>query len=192
MELMKRNEMSYTNSDTPTESTSFRTTVICRYGNIVILVFLAFYFFIIPFCIMIYYLADPNLKGEGIPRVAFRLHRLLSPKYEKWARERVVQNHAEELFLEDIAGTEWPLFGSVFYLLATESLQEAWEENKEQLSTAPKIYAAGAIEAAAELVADPRHASWVKQHWGEDYLHRENVFYRMLLISALTSYQKLH
>ena len=31
----------------------------------------------------------------------------------------------------------------------------------------------------------------MKQHWGKEYLHRENVFYRMLLISAMTSYQRL-
>jgi hypothetical protein len=40
-------------------------------------------------------------------------------------------------------------------------------------------------------VADPGHAGWVKQHWGKGYLDHENLFYRMLLISALTSYQKL-
>ena len=38
---------------------------------------------------------------------------------------------------------------------------------------------------------DPRHASWVKDHWGEQYLHRENVFYRMLVISALTAHARL-
>jgi len=191
MALINSNQASGPNSDTPAESAGFHPAVICRYGNIVILVFLAIYFFIIPFCIMAYFLTDSGLIGPGIPRIAFYSHRLLSPKYQKWARERVVKGHPGELSLEDIAGTEWPLFGSVFYLLATESLQEAWEENKDRSSAAPKIYAAGAIEAAAELVADPGHATWVKQHWGQDYLHRENVFYRMLLISALTSYQKL-
>jgi len=183
--------MSCSDPDINVKFTICHPTAICRYGNIVILMFLSFYFFIIPFCTMIYYLADPHLKGYGIPQIAFWSHRSLSPKYEKWAQERVALGYAKQLSLEDVAGTEWPLFGSVFYLLATEALQEAWEENKDQLSTAPNVYAAGAIEAAAELVADPGHASWVKQHWGEDYLHRENVFYRMLLISALTSYQKL-
>jgi len=173
------------------KSTIFHPTAICRYGNIAILIFLLFCFFIIPFCITAYYLADSNLKREEIPQIAFWVHRSLSPRYEKWARERVASKNAKELSLEDISGTEWPLFGSVFYLLATESLQEAWEENADRSSDAPKVYASGAIKAAAELVADPVHASWVKQHWGENYLHRENVFYRMLLISALTSYQKL-
>ena len=183
--------MSYKNPNTNIKFTIFRPAAICRYGNIVILVSLSLYFFITPFCIMTYYLADAHIKENGIPQIAFWLHRSLSPKYEKWARERVVLGNAKQLGLEDIAGTEWPLFGSVFYLLATESLQEAWENDTNRSSIAPREYANGAIKAAAELVADPGHASWVKQHWGQDYLHRENVFYRMLLISALTSYQKL-
>ncbi len=173
------------------EFTIFRSTVICRYGNIAILIFLSLYFFIIPFCLMTYYLADPHLKEDAIPQIASWSHRSLSPKYEKWARERVASGQARELSVDDIAGTEWPVFGSVFYLWATESLQEAWDESKNPSSVAPKVYAAGAIKAATELVADPGHASWVKQHWGENYLHRENAFYRMLLISALTSYEKL-
>ncbi|HEX4342009.1 MAG TPA: hypothetical protein VH255_01375, partial [Verrucomicrobiae bacterium] len=55
----------------------------------------------------------------------------------------------------------------------------------------PKVFARDAIIAASELVIDPKHASWVKKHWGADYLHRENVFYRMLVIGALTSREKL-
>jgi len=183
--------MSWLDPHANAELTIFRPTVICRYGNIAILVFLSLYFFIIPFCLMTYYLADPHLKEDGIPQIAFWSHRSLSPKYEKWARERVASGRAKELNVDDIAGTEWPVFGSVFYLWATESLQEAWDQSKNPSYAAPKVYAAGAIKAATELVADPGHASWVKQHWGENYLHQENVFYRMLLISALTSYEKL-
>jgi hypothetical protein len=173
------------------KSICFRPSAICLYGNIVVLIFLSFYFFILPFFIMIYYLVDPNLKTDGIPKLALFSHRSLTPKYEKWARERIKSDCAKELDIENIDGTEWPLFGSVFYLLATESLQESWEKSKDHSSIAPKTYAAEAIEAAAELVADQGHASWVKIHWGQDYLHRENVFYRMLLISAMTSYEKL-
>jgi hypothetical protein len=55
----------------------------------------------------------------------------------------------------------------------------------------PTQYAHEAIKAVTALVADPNHAAWVKSHWGDDYLKHENLFYRMLLISGLTSYQKL-
>jgi hypothetical protein len=179
------------NKDKQVSHSVFLPAVVCRYGNFAVIVFLALYFFLLPFCLMIYYLTDLALKQEQIPRLAFRLHRSLSPKYEKWARQRVVQGNVGEIPLEDIAGTEWPLFGSVFYLLVEESLQQAWEQGRYTTSIPPNVYAKGAIEAAAALVTDPGHAAWVKQHWGENYLHRENVFYRMLLISALTSYQKL-
>jgi hypothetical protein len=79
----------------------------------------------------------------------------------------------------------------VFYLWATESLQQEWEKDNSYSTIAPNSYARGAIEAAASLVADPNQATWVKQHWGKDYLHHENLFYRMLLIGGLTSYHKL-
>jgi hypothetical protein len=53
----------------------------------------------------------------------------------------------------------------------------------------PSEYARGAIEAAAALIVDPNHAAWVQQHWGAAYLYNENVFYRTLYISGLTSYR---
>lgn len=191
MEPNENNQKRCTNSDTPARLTISRHVVVCYYTNAAILSFLAFYFFIIPFCIMIYYLAEPGLKGQGISRLAFHLHRSLSTRYEKWASQRIISGQAEQLSIEDIDGTEWHLFGSVFYLWGTEAIQQAWEKNHRLLHIEPKVYAADAIKAATELVTDPGHAIWVKQHWGTDYLHRENVFYRMLVISAATSYQNL-
>lgn len=191
MDMKKCNEASRSELNTPTESSTFRPAAICHYGNLAIMVSFTIYFFIIPFCTMIYYLSDPNLKNGGMPRVAHCMHRSLTPKYEKWARERVACGIAKELSVNDISGTEWPVFGSAFYLWATESLQQAWEKNHHKSSVPPREYASGAISAAADLIADQGHASWVIKHWGRNYLHRENLFYRTLLISGLTSYQKL-
>jgi hypothetical protein len=126
-----------------------------------------------------------------MPRFAYRWHQALSTRYKTWARERVASGNAAEVSQQDISGTEWPIFGSVYYLWATESLQDAWEEDSSLAKESPTIYAHDAIEAAADLVADPNHAAWVKVYWGDDYLYRENIFYRMLYISGLTSYQKL-
>ena len=164
---------------------------ICIWVNAVLAVLLSLYVFVWPVGTVIRGLRDPALQGSGIPRLAFQWHRALSPKYEAWARRRVHSGVAGQLNTGDIAGTEWPLFGSVFYLWATESLQKEYEQHPAAASAAPKVYARGAIEAAAALVADPNHAGWVKKHWGETYLEKDNLFYRMLLISALTSYQKL-
>jgi hypothetical protein len=134
---------------------------------------------------------DPALLQPGTPKIAWRLCKNLSPRYAKWATERVAQGRAEPLSTSDISGTEWPLFGSVFYLWGIENLQPAWDAGARETGVEPKVFAREAIVAASELVIDPKHASWVKKHWGEDYLHRENVFYRMLVIAALTSREKL-
>jgi hypothetical protein len=164
---------------------------LCVIINAVIIISLSVYAFLIPAGMMIHDLRNPGLYSDKMPRCAFRWHKALSPKYEKWARLRVESKAATKLTTANISGTEWPVFGSVFYLWATESLQEAYKENPSLVSSAPKEYARGAIEQAAALVADPNHASWVKDHWGDAYLEKENLFYRMLLISGLTSYQKL-
>ncbi len=164
----------------------------CIHINVVLLTILSFYFFFFPAIIIIRDLNDPSLKsGSAPPRFVYRWHHSLSKKYEKWATERVASGEAAEMSIQDISGTEWPVFGTVFYLWATESLQEAWEKDSSLFPTAPKEYAHGAIEASAALVSDPNHAGWVRKHWGDDYLAHENLFYRMLLISGLTSYQKL-
>jgi len=161
------------------------------YGNALIAFALIAYFFVIPFFTLTFALFDPNLASGEPPRIAFRLHKSLSRRYETWARERVESGRAAQLNTSDISGTEWPMFSSVFYLWTTESLQDAWVQDSRLTREAPAEYASGAIEAAAALIADPTNATWVKQHWGDNYLQRENLFYRMLLISGLTSYQKL-
>jgi hypothetical protein len=162
-----------------------------RYAAAVILVAVAIYLFFAPLVIVLRDLREPALHSGEMPVFAYRWHRSLTQRYEPWARQRVAAGTAAQLSLHDIAGTEWPLFSSVYYLWATEALQDAWQEDPSLSQTMPKEYARGAIEAAAALISDPHHAAWVKTHWGDDYLQRENIFYRMLLISGLTSYQKL-
>ncbi len=164
---------------------------VCHYGNASVLLLLAVYTFLIPGVIILGNLFDPAVRGDGIPACAFRWHRALSPRYERWARRRVACGSAERLDPGDNKSTEWPPFGSVLYLWATESLQEAWERDNRLSPRAPRDYTRGAIEAAAALVTDPKHAAWVKNLWGEDYLQRQNFFHRMLLIGALGSQLKL-
>jgi len=164
---------------------------VCVYANALVILALSVYVFVLPAGTVMRGLHDPGLDGSAVPRRVWRWHRVLSPRYAEWARRRVASGIAGRLTTSDIAGTEWPLFGSVFYLWATESLQQAFEQNPRLAPSAPKDYARDAIAAATALVADPNHAGWVRQHWGDKYLETENLFYRMLVISALTSYQKL-
>ena len=160
-------------------------------ANAIIAASLAAALLVYPALRAILNIQDPALKGPGIPKAAWRLQRNLTPRYAAWARERVAGGQAAGLSKSDISGTEWPLFGSVFYLWAIENLQTAWEAGDHTPAAEPKIFCKDAIMAASDLVIDPKHASWVEKHWGTNYLHRENVFYRMLVISALTSREKL-
>ena len=168
-----------------------RTVFLCRCCNHLLILLAAVYFFLIPGLLVLYNLADAGLWTPRIPSAAVTLHRSLTPKYERWARERVGSGAAMKLDNDNCAATEWPLFGSVFFLWATEALQEAWEKDHTLTPQAPKDYARGAIEAAAALIADPGHAEWVRQKYGSNYLHKDNCFYRMLLIGGLTSHYKL-
>ena len=164
---------------------------ICIYGNALVIAALGLYYFLIPAAILVNYIADPALQTGEMTRFTTRWHKQLSANFEPWARGRVESGEAAGLSLYNISATEWPIFSSVYYLWATEALQEAWKADPTRSETMPSEYARGAIEAAAELIIDPNHAAWVKRHWGEDYLYQENIFYRMLYISGLTSYQKL-
>ena len=152
---------------------------------------LAVFFLIYPCVRAMSDLLDPALQKPGIPKLVWRLYRNVTPRYAVWAKERVAAGRAATLSTSDISGTEWPLFGSVFYLWGIENLQAAWDAGDHSAGVEPKVFAKEAIVAASELVIDPNHASWVKKHWGVNYLHRENVFYRMLVIAALTSREKL-
>jgi hypothetical protein len=159
--------------------------------NSVLVVLLAASLFVYPPVRAVLDIRDPALRQPGIPKAAWRLYRNLTPRYAAWARERVAQGRAEDLSTSNISGTEWPLFGSVFYLWGIENLQAAWEAGDHTAGAEPGVFGRDAIIAASELVIDPKHAAWVKKHWGEDYLHRENVFYRMLVIAALTTREQL-
>jgi hypothetical protein len=164
---------------------------ICRYSNAAVLLVISVLVFFVPALTVFLELRDPKIRSAEIPALAWKLHRNLSPKYERWATQRLDSSRAAKLSTANISGTEWPLFGSCFYLWATESLQAAWEKDNQLAATAPKVYAREAIIAATRLVIDPKQAQWVKKHWGENYLKTENVFYRMLVIAALTSHARL-
>ncbi|GJM26999.1 MAG: hypothetical protein DHS20C16_34140 [Phycisphaerae bacterium] len=160
-------------------------------GLSVFLLFLGLYLFLYPGVRVAYELSTLNPETVDTNGFAFRTHRKMAPRYERWATERLASGRAGMHTTEDLVETEWPLFGSVFFLWATEALQQEWERDSSLSPTPPKEYAAGAIDAVADLLADPNHGKWVRDHWGDDYLHRENAFYRMLLIGGFTTHHRL-
>jgi len=137
---------------------------------------LALWFLVFPGLTTIRDIADPAMRRPGIPSKAWRMHRYLTPRIEQWARERVASKRAAHLDLYDVPSTEWPMFTCVFYLRSTEALQAAWEKDHRLSRYSPISYSWGAVEAAKDLIVDPTHHTWVKQHWGNDYWHTQNVF----------------
>ncbi len=164
---------------------------LCVNINAAIIIVLSTYVLLIPAVMLIQTLRDPCLYSGDQLRCVFQWHSTLTPKYEKWARRRLESGAPAKPNTEDIAKTEWPIFSSVFYLWATETLQEVHYMNPTLAPFAPRSYARGAVSAAAALIVDPDQAAWVKDQWGDEYLTKEDLFYRMLLISGLTSYQKI-
>ncbi len=173
-----------------TARTSARLARLARALLGILLVSIASWWFLIPGATVARDLRDPAIGGPGTPRAAWRLHRALTPRFEQWARERVASGRAATASLHDVPTTEWPLFSAVFYLMATEGLERAFQAG-EHASGEPKEYADAAIHAAKDLLVDPRHHTWVRTHWGDGYMHRENVFFRALLIAGLSSYEAL-
>src|SRR6202020_2412803 len=114
----------------------------------------------------------------------------LTPRFEQWARERVASGRAATAPLHHVPTTECPLFSAVFYLMATEALEDAFQAG-DHANGEPREYADAAIHAAKDLLVDPTHHTWVRTHWGDGYMHRENVFFRALLIAGLSSYEAL-
>ena len=143
-------------------------------------------------------LSDPALGGPGIPRRAVQLERDLTPRFAAWAEARVASGAAAHAPLHDVPTTEWPMFSAVFYLMGTRALTEAAargelgegeldEGELDEGALGDPRERARAIEAARALLLDPVHHSWVRTHWGADYLHDEDVFFRSLLIGGLTA-----
>ena len=164
---------------------------ICGGVNAVWLTLATVALFLAPACLVVRNLRDPAWGTGGVPRMAWDLHRNLAPRYAQWAKARVASGQAGNLDLYDVQGTEWPVFGSVYFLWATEKLQQEWERDPSPSRVAPREYAQEAIEAAADLILDPVHHTWVQTHWGTNYLHRENVFFRSLIIGGITARQNL-
>lgn len=140
-----------------------------------IVIALALLFCVYPAITVGVLLLDPHLKREGQSALVPLWFRSLAGRYEAWAAGYLKTGYARTVDELNVAGTEWPMFGSVFFLVTAEELQR---QGKIDARTG-KIRRA--VERAAEIVVSPDTAMWVKAKWGDAYLTRENVFYRFLL-----------
>lgn len=136
-------------------------------------------------------LRDPALQRPGIPKVAWRVFRSLTPRYLSWARTSLARPQSATALTTETFSPEWSVLSSVMYLQAAQNLQAAWEAGDHTPGQPPRITARDAIAAAAEVVLDPRNAGWALDQWGTNYLRYRDVFHRALVISALTSREEL-
>ena len=129
---------------------------------------------------------SPSFRATGRPPQLRRWLEATAGRFESWAVDFRTAQKAAAAHTHDVAATEWPMFGSVFFLLA---VQDAETLHPGLFDSSPKIRRA--VEAAAAIVADPVTATWVRRQWGEDYLTRENAFYRSLLLHGLTAHARI-
>jgi len=148
-------------------------------------------FFFYPATVCFKIIFDPSLRNGGISAYTVAQFPKVSDRFRKWAVAYTSSQRAEKVDLSNCAATEWPIFGSVFYLLAAEEIQRIVLDRHDPDADKIRLAIKNASEAAIEVVVDPKTASWVKQKWGESYLSKENVFYRMLLIMGLSSYENV-
>jgi hypothetical protein len=128
---------------------------------------------------------DSQLHQTGQSRLVPMWFNAAAGRYLSWANTYIETNYAKSLRDNEIAATEWPIFGSVFFLVTAEDLQ------RQGRIDATRGTVREAVEKAAQIVVSPETATWVRTKWGDTYLERENVFYRMLLILGLSSYENV-
>lgn len=126
---------------------------------------------------------DAGIHRDGQPSDFPSRFRGTARDYRKWADRYLASRRAEQVHQNDVAGTEWPLFGTVFFLAAAEELIAAGQLTRDGETMA-------ALDVAAEVVLAPSTAAWVRVKWGDDYQSKGNVFFRMLVIHGLTSFER--
>ena len=73
--------------------------------------------FLYPGAVCSYYLlSDDGLKADKPSSLAFAWHQRLHKRYESYCRARVKSGVAATLNVRQLEETEWPLFGSCFFL----------------------------------------------------------------------------
>jgi hypothetical protein len=148
------------------------------------LAFVAGAFFFYPAWATLRTAYSPETRATAQPPELVRTFEGTAARYSEWARNYLDKRVAASADSEDVALTEWPMFGSVFFLVTAEELSRS--RSLEVVGTTHE-----AIRLAAEVVSHPTTSTWVQVKWGSSYLERENVFYRMLLILGLSSYESL-
>ena len=164
---------------TPTVRLAFRLAL----SGMVFLFVVLFFFY--PAAATLRLALDSSFRRTGdSPRITAAFA-AVAGRYESWAQRFLQSRFAATLDHDNVAATEWPMFGSVFFLVTADDLQ------RQGRLDASRGALRRAVDRAAAVVVAPDTATWVRQKWGTDYLERENLFYRMLLILGLSSFESI-
>jgi len=150
----------------------------------VTLVFIGWAFFLYAAVATVRAVWSSELRATAQPPGLLADFESTAARYRAWAKRYLETHRAASVDSSDVASTEWPMFGSVFLLVTADELSRG---QNLPMSEATRE----AVRLAAEVVSDPATSTWVQIKWGSSYLERENVFYRMLLIMGLSSYESL-
>ncbi len=151
-------------------------------GVVIVLAMLLLIYPAVTICVVV---TDSQLNQTGQCRLTPMWFESAASRFLSWANTYTETNYAQSLYHDDIPATEWPMFGAVFFLVTAEDLQSQGKIDPTEGTVRE------AVEKAAEIVASPVTATWVKTKWGNGYLKKENVFYRMLLVMGLSSYERI-
>lgn len=181
------------NSETTGQAPRHRVLGAIARVNLCLMLAFALSAFLIPGVLLVRNLADRSLREPGVPAIAWRTHKSISPGFARWADDRVVSRAGARYGRkEDVPATEWPVFACVFYLMATDNLQREWAAtHRADDPGAPAVYARKAVDAAVGLITDPAHHTWVKEYWGTNFWHHQDLFFRSLVIAGITRYESL-
>jgi hypothetical protein len=133
-------------------------------GVVIVLSLMLFIYPAITICMLV---LDSHLKQTGESRLVPMWFNSAAGRYISWANTYLETNYAKSLYHDDIPATEWPMFGSVFFLVTAEDLQRQGKIDGTQGTVRE------AVEKAAQIVASPVTATWVRTKWGDSYLEKQ-------------------
>jgi hypothetical protein len=125
-----------------------------------------------------------------MPWLVYQRFEKVSISYQEWARDFLSAENQNFDTVDCSPVTEWPVFGSAFYLLTAEEIVKQLDGKNDEKSVRIKNIAKDTSALAAKVLIDPKTGTWSRNIWGENYRDENNVFYRMLIIMGLASYEK--
>ncbi len=168
------------------QSTTWSRVKLCfSLSAAVVIIALAVVLCFYPALVIVRVLADVELRETGRSHLLPSWFESTAERHLAWAEDYLASDMAETVEHTEVAATEWPMFGSVFFLVTAQQLHE---DGAIDATTGVVLEA---VQKSAQIVVSPKTATWVRTKWGDDYLERENLFYRMLLILGLSSYERI-